>query len=271
MPTVSVILPVYNGERFLREAIDSILAQTFTDFEFLLLNDGSTDGSEAIIQSYTDPRIVYVKNERNEGLINTLNKALDLARGEYVARMDADDASAPERLQVQKAWLDQNPETAVVASFSTETDEDGKPLGFFAPDRRYVTAPEIRRRLPRMNCLTHPSIMARAAVLKEYRYAANQKNIEDYDLWLRLAADGFRLEKIPQPLLLYRVHGASVTQTKLRSRNFFVRHFHCKRRYLARRLKRGRLTVFDFCVASEMVLDAALAAAKRTKEVLTNR
>src|SRR5215218_8078213 len=99
MPKISVILPVYNAEKYLKAAIDSILNQTFPDFELLIINDGSSDGSEKIIKSYTDNRIVYVKNGENSGLINTLNKGIDLATGEFIARMDGDDIAVPERFE----------------------------------------------------------------------------------------------------------------------------------------------------------------------------
>ena len=97
MPKVSVLLPVYNAEKYLQEAIDSILRQTFTDFELLLINDGSTDGSEEVIRQYHDDRIVYIKNDGNKGLIYTLNRGIEAAKGTYIARMDADDVSLPER------------------------------------------------------------------------------------------------------------------------------------------------------------------------------
>src|SRR5215472_9201923 len=99
-------MPVYNGEKHLREAIDSILSQTFRDFEFLIINDGSTDGSVEIIASYRDPRILLVHNEKNLGLIATLNRGMDLARGEYITRMDCDDISLPRRLEKQVAFME---------------------------------------------------------------------------------------------------------------------------------------------------------------------
>ena len=116
-PVISVILPVYNAERFLREAIDSVLKQTFVDFEFIILNDGSTDKTEDIILSYKDPRIRYVKNEKNLKLIKTLNKGVDMARGKYIARMDADDISLPERFEKEVAYLEAHPDVAVVSCY----------------------------------------------------------------------------------------------------------------------------------------------------------
>src|SRR5688572_2119038 len=108
MPKVSVILPVYNGEKYLREAIESILCQTYEDFEFIIINDGSTDKSEEIILSYKDGRIVYSKNEFNKGLIYSLNKSIELASGELIARMDADDIAFPDRLQKQVDYFEKS-------------------------------------------------------------------------------------------------------------------------------------------------------------------
>src|SRR5690606_13489679 len=107
---ISVVLPAYNAELYIKEAIDSVLAQTFTNFELIILNDGSTDKTEEIILSYQDSRIVYVKNEHNLGLIGTLNKGMALAKGKYIARMDADDICFPERFEKQVAFLEKNKE-----------------------------------------------------------------------------------------------------------------------------------------------------------------
>lgn len=270
-PEVSVILPVYNAEAFLKEAIESVLAQTYTDFELLIINDGSTDCSEAIIASFRDERVRYLKNEGNKGLIYTLNRGIDEALGRYLARMDADDVCCPERLQAQKAWLDAHPSTVMIATFSQEIDSKGKRLGFFAPDRQIVSAKDIRRRMPQENCITHPSVMGRAATFRKYRYALNQRNIEDYDLWLRILADGGIIEKVPYELLLYRVHQSSITQTKLRRKNFFFKHFHCKRRFLVQRIKSGKCNLFDLRVGVEMLLDLVKGAGKSVKRIFVKQ
>lgn len=110
---ISVVMPVYNGEKYLREAIDSILNQTCTDFEFIILNDASTDETEEIILSYDDPRITYARNETNLQIANTLNKGIALAKGKYIARMDADDISLPERFERQIKFMEDNPDIDV--------------------------------------------------------------------------------------------------------------------------------------------------------------
>jgi glycosyltransferase involved in cell wall biosynthesis len=268
MPEVTVILPVYNAEAFLKEAIDSILAQTFTDFELLIINDGSTDSSDQIISSYDDPRIKYLKNDGNKGLIFTLNRGIDKASGNYLARMDADDICFPNRLQQQKEWLDTHSTTTIVATFSREIDSKGNSLGYFALDRQTVTAEQIRKMMPEQNCITHPSVMGRTEVFRKYHYSNTQPNIEDYDLWLRILANGGIIEKLPEELLYYRVHQTSVTQTKLRKKNFFFKHFQCKRRFLAHRMKQGKFNRFDRMVATEMLLDFVKGIGKSVKRMI---
>ncbi len=108
-PKVTVLMPVYNAEKYLKTAIESILKQTFSDFELLIINDGSTDGSEEIIRSFNDKRIRLFNNEQNLGIIKTLNKGLNLAKGEYIIRMDADDISLPDRLELQVKYMEENP------------------------------------------------------------------------------------------------------------------------------------------------------------------
>ena len=114
-PTISIILPAYNAEKYLAPAIESILQQSFKDFEFIILNDGSTDNTEKIILSYTDSRIKYIKNEKNLKLIKTLNKGIELAKGKYIARMDADDIALPTMLEECYTFFETHPEYSIVA------------------------------------------------------------------------------------------------------------------------------------------------------------
>ena len=116
-PLVTVLMPVYNAAPYLREAIDSILNQTYSDFEFLIINDGSTDETESIINSYNDPRIVYLKNETNIKLISTLNKGIELAKGKYIVRMDGDDISLPTRIELQVQFMENNESVGLGGTF----------------------------------------------------------------------------------------------------------------------------------------------------------
>lgn len=267
MPEVSIILPVYNGGPHLPKAIKSILSQSFGGFELIIVNDGSTDNSEQVIKSFNDPRIVYIANDRNSGLIFTLNKAIDKASGEYIARMDADDICRADRLAEQKRWLDEHPGTSVVASIIEFIDDNDQPAGHWPTDRATISAQRIRKKLPHDNCIAHPSVMVRAEILKTYRYKEYQKNIEDYDLWLRLLADGKIIEKIEKPLLLYRVHAQSVTGTQLKTGNFFLKHFHCKRKYLYYRMSAGKFNLFDARVLGHMLSDLVMSQLKNLKRL----
>jgi len=271
IPVVSIVLPVYNSDAYLKESIESILAQTFTDFELIILNDGSSDHSADIILSYSDKRIIYLKNETNRGLIYTLNKGIEHAIGKYTARMDADDICEVNRLEIQKNWLDTHPQTSIVCSFSEFINEKKANVGFYKADRKYVSSHQLRKRLPYQNCITHPTIMGKSEIFKTYKYAAYQQNIEDYDLWLRLAADGKIIEKIPKSLLLYRLHPASITHTKLKKTNFFLKHFHCKRKYLASRVKNGKFNVFDLNVSFQAMADLLRALLKNAKKLIIKR
>ena len=197
-PRVTVLMPVYNAEAYLREAMDSILAQTFTDYEFLILDDASSDTSAEIVRSYDDPRIRLVQNERNLKVAATLNKGLEMARGEYIARMDADDISLPERLARQVAFLDIHSEVGIVGVWAKAF---GK-TSFLMPQ---PADPEIARaKLLFDSCFVHPALMMRRSFLEIHglRYQ-DMAHFEDYELWQR-AARLFPLANIPEWLFLYR-------------------------------------------------------------------
>jgi glycosyltransferase involved in cell wall biosynthesis len=200
VPKVTVLMPVYNGENYLREAMDSILNQNFTDFEFLIIDDGSTDGSVGVISSYMDPRIRLEQNGVNQGLIFTLNKGIDLAQGEYIARMDCDDISVPHRLSSQVALLDQNPDIGLC----------GTSMKFMNMDvwvRHPEPHDEIKCRLLFQCTLNHPTVMMRKSVLTGYGlyYDWNALHAEDYELWVRMS-NLTRMMNIQDDMLWYRIH-----------------------------------------------------------------
>ena len=195
-PRVTVLMPVYNGEEYLSEAIESILKQTFTDFEFLIINDGSTDKSVSIIESFKDIRIRLVDNEQNLGLVKSLNKFIGLANGEYIARMDCDDISVADRLEKQIRFLDGTPNVSVVASHIRFMNADGEETGYWDNDIKTNSWQEIYETLPKDICIAHPTIVIRKSIIAKYLYRSIQKNMEDWDLWLRMASDGQRIEKI---------------------------------------------------------------------------
>ncbi|MCO6045366.1 glycosyltransferase [Aeoliella sp. ICT_H6.2] len=215
-PTISVILPVYNAERYVAEAVESILAQTYTDFEFLIIDDGSTDGSLKVLEHYAqrDERI-RLKSRPNTGYVVALNEMLSEARGEFIARMDADDISLPDRLQKQTDFLVPRLDHVCVGTAVTHVDSENEVLAKL-PIKR--THEEIDRAHMVENVwavIVHPTVLIRRAALdKVGGYREEMLYIEDYDLWLRLAEIGL-LENLMEPLLRYRVHLGSVCHQRI--------------------------------------------------------
>jgi glycosyltransferase involved in cell wall biosynthesis len=237
IPSVSIVMPVYNAAPYVAEALDSMLRQDHTDFECIVIDDGSTDGSDAVISGFKDPRIRHLRNEANKGLVSTLNRGLRESRGRYIARMDGDDISLPGRLSKQVAYLDAYPQVDVVASVVRLVDASGNATGYWKEDREHVTGESIRDFLPVNNCIAHPSIMARAETLKAFGYQDSQKQAEDYDLWLRLTAAGKVIHKIAEPLLLHRILPRSFTRQ--RQRNVFFKLAETKLRFALQELRSG--------------------------------
>ncbi len=206
-PRISVAMSVYNNAPYLPHAIDSILAQTFDDFEFLIVDDGSTDGSGAIIDRFaaTDSRII-VFHQENAGLIASLNRLIEGARAPLIARMDGDDIALPERFARQVAFLDANPTIGVLGTGCTVIEEDGRPSRYRFEN--VVSTEAILDDLQNGPPLCHPSVMMRRdAVRSVGGYHRAYRHCEDYDLWLRLS-EHVRMANLPDRLLLYR-HSAS--------------------------------------------------------------
>lgn len=201
MPTITVILPVYNGALYVKAAINSILSQSFTDFELIIINDGSSDGSEAIVRSINDARIHFLQQE-NRGLAATLNIAISMARGEFIARQDQDDISSEFRLQKQVDFLRLNPDVGMVGS-NAEIWVNGKKTD------RLLAHPtddaSIHFALLFDNPFVHSSVMMRRSVVERvggYCEDKSRQPPEDYELWSRVARD-FKLANIPENLLAY--------------------------------------------------------------------
>jgi len=207
-PTISVIMSVYNGEKYLREAIESILSQTFTDFEFLIVNDGSTDGSLEIIQSYQDERIRVINNEQNIGLTKSLNKAIKQAKGEYIGRQDSDDVSFPNRFEEQIKYFEEHPEVALLGTSVYRIDERGKVF-----DRIIVRA-KPGRSLFKGNQFCHGSTMfKREAVSRLGGYNELFRYCQDYELWLRVAKY-YEVSNLTQVLYNLRFHRENIRSLK---------------------------------------------------------
>jgi glycosyltransferase involved in cell wall biosynthesis len=213
-PAVTVLIPCYNAGPLLIEAVVSILTQTFTDFECLVIDDGSTDGSVHALHAVHDPRLRIVVNPQNLGLIATLNRGLELARAPLLARMDADDISMSTRLMRQVERFAAQPALALLGTWAEDIAADGSVAGV---SRAPVTHQEIVVAILRGNTFIHPSVMARTAVLRELGgFPSEALHAEDYALWLRVAAR-HEVANLPEVLLRYRVHAGQVSQRKMRA------------------------------------------------------
>ena len=214
-PRVSVILPVYNGERYLAQAIESVLDQTFRDFELIVIDDGSTDRSPDLIRRYAqqDPRL-HAYRQVNRGLVHSLNRALDLAAGKYIARMDADDVCLPERFARQAAFLDAHPETGVLGTAFQVIGPQGQPGAVvWHPESHAV----LRWRLCFHSPFGHSTVMMRSEPVRQVGgYNPEMTSAEDYELWNRLQTHT-RFANLPDVCQLYRNHpGSASSQTYAR-------------------------------------------------------
>lgn len=209
-PEISVLMSVYNGEKYLKEAIKSVLTQTFEDFEFLIINDGSTDKSEDIIESFKDSRIRLINNEKNEGLIFSLNKGLKIAMGKYIARLDCDDISLPQRLEKQYRFLEKNSEISLLGSWAELINENGSKIG----TRKELPLDyySIKFHLFYGNPLMHSSIFFRKEIIGKLEgYDEKYKYAEDYELYTRLVKK-YKIINLPEVLIKFRIHNKSIGQ-----------------------------------------------------------
>jgi glycosyltransferase involved in cell wall biosynthesis len=211
-PKISVIMSVHNGETYLRESVESILDQTYRDFEFLIVDDGSVDRTGEILASYKDRRIKII-TQRNQGLTPSLNKAIQLARGEYIARQDADDRSSLHRLEREFEFMQVHTDVSLVGTHVSFINKDGKEFGSWKPPESHG---EIRKcLLEEGNAFCHGSVMIRKACLEDvgfYREAFEYT--QDYDLWLRIS-EKYRVENIPDIFYQFRRGPKTISRKKL--------------------------------------------------------
>ena len=207
---ISVIMPVYDGESHPKEAIDSILNQTFTDFEFLIINDGSTDRSEEIILSYPDDRIKYIHNTVNLGIVKTLNKGIEKASRKYIARMDADDIAMPYRFEKQVAFMEANPDIAASGSNILKLYQND--IQHTKPSLIELEDKFLKIRSLFYTAFWHPTMILRTKVLKDHdlKYRSDYKYTQDKALWIDVSKYG-ELANLAEPLLYYRVHDKQVS------------------------------------------------------------
>ncbi len=211
VPDISIVMPVYNGLPYLPQAIESILSQTFINFEFIIINDASKDRSLEVIRSYSDPRIKIIDNPKNLHLISSLNIGLRAAQGKYVARMDQDDISFPERLNKQYDFLQSHPDVILVGTWSNIMNSVEK---FIKVHKNPLRSNVLKYELMFGNTITHPSIMFRKEAIQNIGgYGVEWINTEDYNLYSRLIRS-HKLANIGEPLINYRVHKTSLTNEK---------------------------------------------------------
>tara|TARA_B100000795_G_scaffold179192_1_gene135631 strand:+ start:4505 stop:5500 length:996 start_codon:yes stop_codon:yes gene_type:complete len=202
---ISIIMPVYNSAPFIGEAIDSILNQTYKDIELIIINDGSTDNSASIIESYNDNRIKLINNDSNKGIVYSLNKSISMSSGQYIARMDSDDIANIDRLESQLKYLNLH-----------NLDICGSSINTFGLMRRIINYPETTQDVKFFSIfgspVAHPTAFGYAQLFKKYPY--RNVTAEDYDLWTRMLMDGVNIGNIQVPLLDYRIHEGQLTEDK---------------------------------------------------------
>ncbi len=205
MKKVSVIMSVYNSEKFLKLALDSVLQQSYSDFELILIDDGSQDATKKIIESYAsaDSRIIPVFNQKNLGLTVNLNKAIKLSQGSYIARMDADDIALPKRFERQIEYLDTHPGIDLIGSAAIDVDENGIELQLRKSPKNHE---EIINLLPKANPIIHSTVLFRKDRFAEIGfYNESYRTTQDYEMWFRAAGKGLKFHNLQEVLLKYRM------------------------------------------------------------------
>ncbi|HVY76294.1 MAG TPA: glycosyltransferase [Puia sp.] len=207
---VSIVMPVYNGEKYLKEAIDSVLSQTYSNIELLVIDDGSSDASAAIVSNYPDDRVKLIRNEVNSGIVFSRNRGLELAEGEYIATLDADDIALPDRIERQVSFLDTHPEYGLCGTYFRTVDKDGKLMR----EVRFPTESEdINSYLVLGNCFCASTVMIRANLGKKLRYRESFDIVEDYDLWYRVSKEA-KVANLPFCGTYYRVHSGNISTAR---------------------------------------------------------
>lgn len=227
IPKISVVIPIYNSGRFLEESLNSILNQSFEDFEIIIVDNGSTDDSRVLENKYKkkDKRIRIIKLVKPNVQI-AMNEGFRVARGQYIARMDADDISFKDRFRIQVDYLDKHPDIYLIGGSAVVIDEEGNRLGILP---KYDNSIRIAKKLRKSNCLIHPSIMFRNT--KEFFFREKFKTSEDYELYLRMLTSNKKITNIPYFLIKYRVSRKSFVSTMPNQEFYFkkAREFYYQR------------------------------------------
>ncbi len=237
---ISVIISTYNSEEFLKESISSILKQTYKNFELVIVNDGSTDNSRKIIEKYqqADDRIILIDNQTNLGRPKARNKALKIAKGKYIAILDADDIALPERLEIQYNHMEKYKEIFLLGSSAINITHDGKYVNI---TKVPLSFNKIANKLPKKNCIIHPTVMYRNT--GEFFYREKFPYAQDYDLYLRILSDGQKLENLKKPLIKYRLSHSAVSWDKAAHQRLFADK---AKEFYYQRITKGKDNYSDF-------------------------
>jgi len=209
-PLVSVLMPAFNAEGYMAQAIESVLQQTYPHFELLILNDGSTDQTAKIINQFDDERIIKIHLNQNKGLVNARNQLVSAAQGDYIAFLDADDIAFPSRLQLQVSFLESRKADICGGAHYSLYEVSGK---IKSSKQRYSDS-DIRALMTIYSPLCNPAVMGRADIFKKHLYKPGKDYAEDYSLWAELALDGYRFANLREKLITYRVHDKQSSQVQ---------------------------------------------------------
>lgn len=228
-PKISVIMPVYNAEQFLNESVLSVLNQTFKDFEFIIINDCSTDGSLKMIKEYMekDKRIVLINNRKNIGVASSRSKGLKIAKGEYVVVFDADDICLKNRLELQYAFMERNKEIYLCGTSAIVIDEEGEKIGIL---KKFNDVEKIKDKLLKGNPIIHPSVIHRN--IDRFLYREKFTDADEYDVYLRMLSKGKKITNMPDFLIKYRLYQGSTSLQKKFDNQFFtdkIKEFYLQR------------------------------------------
>lgn len=216
---VSVLLSVYNGQNHLKQCIESVLNQSYQEFEFIIIDDNSNDNSAQIIKSYQDDRIFFVQNDENIGLTKSLNKALSLAKGKYIARIDHDDIYLKNKLQKQIDFVTKNPQCKILFTDVIKIDEFGNELPCYS---RIKTPEDIYYHMHFINPVIHPTVMIeKSVIISVGGYDEDFKFAQDYELWSRLLYQ-YKFFKLNEPLLKYRVNSKQISKNYLEKQKYYA-------------------------------------------------
>ena len=209
-PLISVLMPAYNSEKYIAEAIQSILNQTYKNFKLHIINDGSSDGTAAIIEGFNDPRIVKTHAPKNRGLVATRNALIEQANGKYIAYLDNDDIAFPDRLEKQLAFLEADKADLCSGAYQTFNMETGERRN----SKERYTDPDIKALISVYCPLCNPAVMGRAEIFKKFPYRPGNDHAEDYSLWQEIALAGYRLANLKDKLITYRIHSKQISRVQ---------------------------------------------------------